>query len=195
MPARSWLRMLGHMADLEKFVTGARLRMRPFQFYIKRVWRKESQGLDILIPFPQELKRDLAWWMSPERLKKGVSLETISPTLMMFTDASRQSWGAMLGEHRISGDWSAKEKREHINVLELRAIFYALKELEDQVKGQKIAIFSDNSTALSYIRKQGGTRSWKLFRLVEELLLWAEEKEVTLVPRFIEGKRNKVADT
>ena len=95
----------------------------------------------------------------------------------------------------MTGSWSEIESREHINVLELRAIFYALKALEESVKGKKIAVFSDNTTALSYIRKQGGTKSWRLFRLVEELILWAEEKEITLIPKFIEGKKNTVADT
>ena len=36
MPAKSWLQMLGHMSSLEKFVPGARLRMREFQFFLKK---------------------------------------------------------------------------------------------------------------------------------------------------------------
>ena len=36
MPARSWLQLLGHMSDLEKFVPGARLRMRPYQHFLKK---------------------------------------------------------------------------------------------------------------------------------------------------------------
>ena len=38
-------------------------------------------------------------------------------------------------------------------------------------------------------------KSWKLFRLVEELILWAKEKEITLILKFIEEKKNTVADT
>ena len=53
MPLRSWLQMLGHMSDLEKFVPGARLRMRPFQFFIRRVWCGESRQMDLSIPFQQ----------------------------------------------------------------------------------------------------------------------------------------------
>ena len=133
--------------------------------------------------------------MEEERLKKGVSLKQVLPDLQMFSDSSRKSWGATLGHRQVTGSWSEKERREHINVLELRAIYYALKEMEEVVKGKKVAIFSDNTTALSYIRRQGGTKSWKLFRLVEELILWAEEKEITLIPKFIEGKKNALADT
>ena len=65
MPVRSWRRMLGHMSDLEKFVPGARLRMRPFQFFIRTV-----RCGDVLIPFPTELRKNLVWWMEEERLKR-----------------------------------------------------------------------------------------------------------------------------
>ena len=92
MPLRSWLRMLGHMADLEKFVPGARLRMRPFQYFIRRVWCGDSHQLDLVIPFPSELRKGLAWFMEEERIKKGISLEQVSPDLQMFSDASRKSW-------------------------------------------------------------------------------------------------------
>ena len=99
-----------------------------------------------------------------------------------------------MGQTHLSGTWNHRELREHINKLELRAIFYALKELEKTVTGKVIAVFADNTTTLSYIRKQGGTRSWTLFRLVEELLRWTEERNIVLLPRFVDGKSNVVAD-
>ena len=85
--------------------------------------------------------------------EKGVSLKHISPDWQMVSDTSRKNWGATFGHQQVTGTWSEKEKKEHINVLELRV------------------------------------------RLVEELILWAEEKEITLIPKFIEGKKNTVADT
>ena len=99
-----------------------------------------------------------------------------------------------MGQTHLSGTWNHREIRERINKLEQRAIFYALKELEKTVTGKVIAVFADNTTTLSYIRKQGGTRSWTLFRLVEELLRWTEERNIVLLPRFVEGKSNVVAD-
>ena len=160
MPLRSWLRMLGHMTDLEKFVPGARLRMRPFQYFLRRVWCGDSRQLDLVIPFPAELRASLAWWSDEEKLRKGVSLEQVFPDLQMFSDASRKSWGATLGHLQVTGTWSEKETRDHINVLELRAIFYALKKMEDMVKGKKVAIFCDNTTAMSYIRSYRSGTTW-----------------------------------
>ena len=149
------------MADLERFVPGARLRMRPFQHYIKRVWRREWHGLDILIPFPEKLKGGLVWWLDEARIKKGVSLEQKTPELQLFSDASRKGWGATLGSHQVSGTWKQSELKDHINVLELRAIFYALQELENLVSNKSIAVFADNS---GIYQKTGGDEVLEAFQ-------------------------------
>ena len=77
--------------------------MRPFQFFIRRVWCGESHQMDMLIPFPRDLRTGLAWWIEEDRLKKGVSLKQVSPDLQMLSDASRMSWGATLGHLRVRG--------------------------------------------------------------------------------------------
>ena len=195
MSAKSWLSLLGFMASLEKFVPGARLRMRRYQYYLKKAWKRSCQPQSTLIPIPRDLRGSLAWWLDRERLERGVSLARKEPDLLLFTDASRDSWGATVGQTHLSGRWSKKESREHINKLELRAILYALKGLKEMVTGKIVAVFADNTTALSYVKKQGGTKSWDLFHLVEELFLWLEEHKVILIPRFIQGKTNVVADT
>ena len=61
--------------------------------------------------------------------------------------------------------------------------------------GGSVGVFSDNTSALSYICKQGKTFSLTLNRKVELLLRWVEEWSVTLLPQFIMGSRNVVADS
>ena len=41
---------------------------------------------------------------------------------------------------------------------------------------------------------EGGARSLDLYLLVREILLWTEELEITLLPQFIQGSRNVLAD-
>ena len=192
--ARCWQSLLGFMSSLERFVPGARLRMRRVQHFFRRAWRKDWQNQDILIQIPQDLKTLLKWWTDKDRLARGVSLQAKEPDLFLFSDASRANWGAKVGTVHLTGTWSKEEQKEHINKLELRAIFNALKESEELVRGKVVAVFADNTTALSYIKKQGGTRSWDLFHLVEELLFWTEERDILLKPKFVQGKTNVVAD-
>ena len=160
-PAKSWQSLLGHLSSLEKFIPGSRLRMRPLQYHFNRNWDKTSQRSPI--PVPQELKPYLAWLSDPLRMAKGVSLQRKNPDLRLYSDASREGWGATIEGLHLSGKWSQTEKRSHINTLELRAIWLALKEVLPLVKDKIVAVFGDNTTALAYIQKQGGTRSWTLF--------------------------------
>ena len=190
--ARSWQSLLGHLSSLEKLVPGARLRMRPLQFFLNKTWNRISQ--QTWIPIPQDLKSELIWWAEQGRIEQGLSLQKKNPSHKLFSDASREGWGATIGGHHLSGKWSPSEKKLHINILELKAIWLALQEVLPIVKGQTIAVFLDNTTALSYIRKQGGTKSWSLFRLVQEMILWLEKNNVNLLPQFIQGSRNSVAD-
>ena len=45
----------------------------------------------------------------------------------IFTDASKQGWGAHLNLEKIGGRWVWEEKVDtHINMLELKAAFFAL---------------------------------------------------------------------
>ena len=55
-------------------------------------------------------------------------------------------------------------------------------------------ITTDNSTVVSYINKQGGTRSPTLLRLTVELLLWLEAQNIKVRARHIPGCLNMIAD-
>ncbi|MEL7079751.1 MAG: hypothetical protein AAGM46_28415, partial [Cyanobacteria bacterium J06582_2] len=117
-----------------------------------------------LVPIPQIVLEDLEWWSDPVRVSRGVPIRTNPPRLSLFSDASVQGWGATLGSEQVSGVWSPTEQSLHINVLELRAVRLALLHWQESVKGRAVEVFADNTTALAYIRKQGGARSWSLFQ-------------------------------
>ena len=57
-----------------------------------------------------------------------------------------------------------------------------------------IALQGDNTTALAYIRNQGGTRSSCCLREAREILLWAEERDIQLLPRFVPEELNVRVD-
>ena len=63
--------------------------------------------------------------------------------------------------------WSDREKRLHINVLELKVVSLTLKSFRDQCQNQKVFVATDNSTIVAYINKQGGTHSNTLLFLTD----------------------------
>ena len=56
-------------------------------------------------------------------------------------------------------------------------------------------MFCNNSTAVSYLRKEGGTRSPFLNTLTQGILRWAESLSIRLLPQFIPGSLNVLADS
>ena len=118
----------------------------------------------------------------------------MSPQLDLWFDASDVGWGAHLGDQVVSGLWSQEEIHSSINQRELLAMFFALQHFLPLVCNTSVAVFADNTTALAYLKNQGGTRSAVLNQIAQDLLRWAELHSVTLLLQFIMGCNNVLAD-
>ena len=116
------------------------------------------------------------------------------PEMLLFSDASLDGWGAHLQELVASGVWTETDQGLHINLLEMRAVLLALQAFQDRLMGHRVVLMSDNTTVVSYINKQGGTVSSSLYLLVRQVLTWAEFNSVSIVGRFVPGRRNVLAD-
>ena len=96
--------------------------------------------------------------------------------------------------NKISGIWTRIDRKLHINCLELKAVTCALQHWAPLLQGHQVMIATDNSTVVSYINKQGGTRSTSLLRLTVELFLWLESQDIIVWARHIPGCLNMIAD-
>ena len=124
----------------------------------------------------------------------GKGFTQVEPDLVIFSDASLSGWGASCGEVTARGPWTTEEGSRHINELELLAAFYALRSFCFGSSNISIRIFIDNTTAVSYINRNGGTRSRSLSRVAEAIAFWCEERSIPIEAFFIPGKLNTVAD-
>ena len=86
----------------------------------------------------------------------GQPLHPLKYALQIFTDASKEGWGTHLDEHTARGTWSLPESKLHINHLELKAVFLAIKEFRTLVCNKTVLIATDNTTVVAYINKEGG---------------------------------------
>ena len=89
---------------------------------------------------------------------------------------------------------SLLESKLHINYLELKSVFLALKEFQNLCVGKMVLIATDNTTVASYINKEGGMRSGPLCALLWRIFTWCTGKQVTLKAQHIPGRLNVVAD-
>ena len=141
---------------------------------------------------PEEAQQEILWWLhnidgTPRQIRFDESPIHIS------TDASLEGWGAHMSETTAGGRWIEGEANDHINVLELKAILLALKSLVRN-KQKTIRIFTDNTTALAYVRNMGGTKSIRCNDLAKQIWNWAEVNDLWLEIAHIPGKLNAIAD-
>ena len=138
---------------------------------------------------------DRPWWSDISHLQAGLLLGEGLPDLYLFTDASDTGWGASLGDAHLSGSWSLLCSRFSINHQELLAVLFAIRGFLPSLCGPVVAVFSDNTTALAYLKKQGGTRSSTLNAVAQTVLRLCESSHVQLLPQFIPGRLNVLADS
>ena len=76
----------------------------------------------------------------------------------------------------------------------LQAIWLGLRAFSQRVESAKVALMSDNTSAVAYLRNQGGTKSLAMNDLATDICLWSEKRGMTLVPRYLPGYLNVLAD-
>ena len=193
-PAVQWLQVLGHLVSLEKLVPYGRIRIRPIQWQLRLQWNQSKERSSKLIPLDLQSRLAILWWTNRENLRRGVPVGTIDVECYLYTDSSTQGWGAHLQDLTASGIWSQDQAQLHINVLELQAIWLGLRAFSQRVENTRVALMSDNTSAVAYLRNQGGTKSLAMNDLATDICLWAEKRGMTLVPRYLPGHLNVLAD-
>ena len=151
--------------------------MRSLQLCLHHSWDR----LDLQAPVPVSpvCLQDLQWWLHLPRLSSGVSLCQVSPGLHFWSHASDVGWGAHLDRQVASGLWDSSQAALSINARELLAVHLGLRQFQSSLRGMTVAVFCDSTTAVAYLRKEGGTRSPLLN---------------SLAPQFLPGSQNVLAD-
>ena len=125
---------------------------------------------------------------------KDADLHPKDHSIQLFTEASNEGWGAHLEQASTKGLWSDREKRLHINVLELNVVSLALQSFKDQCQNQTVFVAMDNSTVVAYINKQGGTHSVEMSTPLWKIMTWCHHYQITLKARHIPECLNVMAD-
>ena len=145
------------------------------------------------MPLSTSAIAELYWWL--KHLKNAnQSLQDIPIDCTIQTEASKQGWSATDGNTPISGRWSSLE-RNHIDVLELKAILLALKSYFRHNCNVKHAhILTDNSTALEYIKNMGGMHSVICNDIAKCMWKFAQNRGFWISSSHIPGLDNTVAE-
>ena len=94
----------------------------------------------------------------------------------------------------MGGRWSDLESPLHINTLELLAAKLVLTTLAKDSQDCHIQLMLDNTTAISYLKRMGGTHSPHINKVAKDIWLWARERGIWLSAAHVPGRENRIAD-
>ncbi len=187
-------RLLGLMAAASPVLPLGLLHMRPFLWWMKELRLHPAVPATRLVRVSRSCCRHLLMWRDPVFLQSGVRMGAIHRRHMITTDASMTGWGAVFEGRPASGEWKQEFLFWHINCLELRAVFLALKFFLPVLGEHHVIVRTDNMAVVSHINRQGGSRSRTLDRLARHLLLWSQDKFLSLRAVHVPGVLNLAAD-
>ena len=153
----------------------------------------DNPSYDQIIQIPKHLKSDMLWWLN--NIHSGFyPLNLNRYDLEIYSDASTSGWGAWCDTGESFGYWKNEEKLLHINELELRAAFLALKCFATKLSHVRILLRIDNVTAISCINKMGSIQFRHLNCISREIWQWCEKRKITIFASYINTKDNYEAD-
>ena len=179
-PLREIAKVLGLFAWAIKAVPFAQSHYRDLQrLYIEGCVRFEN-NLNSLVLLDSDSKINLSWWVAKLIKCNGKPMLAVDPDLTIYSDASNSGWGGVLNGVSTRGPWTEADRLRHINELELLAALYSLKAFTSQLEGISIRLMMDNSTAVCYVNKAGGTRSKSLNNIAADIMCWCESKKISV---------------
>jgi ribonuclease HI len=154
----------------------------------------QQEGWNGKVYLSEESLAQLEWWIQELPSWNGRSLLPENPKNVIYTDASNTGWGASLNlQQTIHGHWNLREQQMHINRLELKAIYFAIRAFKE-IENQTVLIKTDNTTCIAYINHQGGTTSVILSRIAEKLWKLCLKRKIILRAEHVPGVHNVLAD-
>ena len=133
-------------------------------------------------------------WIQEMKFNCTSKICTPQPNILISTDSSDFTWGAIQNQVKIQGLWRDSQLGWHINIKELIAAFLALQLLVSNCRNVHIQLSLDNTTAVAYLNHQVGTKSVQLSALATKIWCWCLERSIYLSAIHIPGLKNLFTD-
>ncbi|CAC5398145.1 unnamed protein product [Mytilus coruscus] len=103
---------------------------------------KSDKNYNANMIISEESRSEIRWWLANVDSENGKLIREVPPSHSLHTDSSMKGWGAFLDKTSCStqGRWNLDEQNLHINVLELKAIYFGLISLSNHIKDAHVRI-------------------------------------------------------
>ena len=151
---------LGRLESVRAVVHVAALHYRHLQYVLRPLRKGPWRGRRFL-PLTQSTREELLWWklVFPTPPFMAAPLRRGQCTVDIMADASGDfGWGGHSSRGQFcQGEWTGQDCLAHINKKEIIAGHRSI--LQMMEPGDYVHLSLDNMTAVSFINRQGGTRS------------------------------------
>jgi len=190
---RFFAELIGTLVSVKYAVPYSQMHSRMLERAKTHELRRNNGDFDAKMRVPTNCRLELDWWKSAI-MDAECPIRVDSYECVIFTDASTTGWGAYTSGTSTHGWWSESEIKLHINELELLAILYGLRSLCSHCRNNQILIRCDNTTAISYVNRQGGTKFFNLNMRAKQIWDWCAERNNWLFVTYIPSAKNYLAD-
>ena len=136
---------------------------------------------------------ELHWWLK-EIPKACTNIHLPKVDFVIHTNASQTGWGATDRNNPTGGKW-LENQEDHINYLELKAIFLAVRDYQRYWRWSRhIQMKSDNTIAIAYVNNMGGIVSEKCNYLSKQIWDLYISENIWISAVHIPGKQNTIVD-
>ena len=191
---RSLCSLIGKLWSTAAAVTPAPLQLRYLQ---QSCIKAQAQKLhyEKIISLSSDAILELKWWIQNLSLMEGNPIQLPPPELIICSDAAKTGgWGAVCHLGSTGGTWSEEERELHINVQELLAAELAIRTFTRNHIPRSIHMMIDNTTALSYLIKMGGTKNIHMVEITKRIWEFLLQHRITITAEWIPSHLNKGAD-
>ena len=190
---RESARMIGLIVASFPAVRFVSLHYRQLEKDKSRALKKSKGNFDHMMEISEAGRKELSWWI--ENITDAFNdVCHRDPDIVIHSDASLQGWGCVCEGASSGGVWLPVERTFHINYLELKAAFFALKSFLVQIQGKHVRLMLNNTTAIACLNHMGTSHSDSCNNLTFNIWSWCIEHNIFVSAAHIPGVENVVAD-
>lgn len=195
VPIRQFAKLIGKFVAAEPGVPYAALYYKQLELDRDAALKEYKGDFDAKMVISKNSKECISWWIQ----NIETSFRPIShgpPNRKIESDSSLIGYGGhdITNNCSFSGRWKNKDKKFHINYLELKAAFLNIKYFCESAQDEHVHLFLDNMVAIKYLNKMGG-RKYILNELTRKIWKWCAERNIWITVFHIPTKMNIRADT
>jgi hypothetical protein len=192
--ARTLARLLGKITAMSNAILPWRLRTRAMLFTKNQILR-EAGDWDSFFPLSSRVLTELEFWLTSIQEWNGRNILDQEPRWTTTSDSSGMGYGGLSSQTLIAKTWERELQGQHSTRLETTAAARVISEVirTEDLWGGDLLHQSDNTTAVSYLNKQGG-RIPLLSKEVEDLWDLCLERGITLRAKYVPGINLEEAD-